>query len=174
MCCNIRYHYPVVDWFAHLESSLRKSGGWSGSNSGLPSSLHYIVQYHGQVPLDGIEADSAKLSVKPPGYSVSLTRPRVLLPLHECLWISCSNWYVLSFCLHECCRCELALNEDVKPLLKRVDLLLRKQRLVRLEFETYECKMMNDVYAKIDTFFYLSKDFVKVIVNIAEEHRFIW
>ena len=52
--------------------------------------------------LAGIEADSAKLPVKPPGYSVSLTRPGVLLPLHECSWISCSNWYVLSFCLHKC------------------------------------------------------------------------
>jgi len=144
MCCNIRYHDPVVDWLAHLESSLRKSGSWSGSNSGLHSSLHYNVQYHGQVPLDeshrkgqvytimlaillvpeeapwsgqgspgagweaaphmsmglgqtaslepvieavvdvgvralaGIEADSAKLPMKPPGYSVSLTRPGVL------------------------------------------------------------------------------------------------
>jgi len=53
MCCNIRYHDPVVDWFAHLKLSLRKLGGWSGSNSGLPFSLHYNVQYHGQVPLDG-------------------------------------------------------------------------------------------------------------------------
>ena len=42
-----------MDWLAHLESSLRKSGGRSGSNSGLLSSLHYNVQYHGQVPLDG-------------------------------------------------------------------------------------------------------------------------
>jgi len=42
-----------VDWLAHLESSLRKSGDWPGSNSGLLSSLHYNVQYHGQVPLDG-------------------------------------------------------------------------------------------------------------------------
>jgi len=41
--------------------------------------------------LAGIEVDSAKLPVKPPGYSVSLTRPGVLLPLHECSWISCSN-----------------------------------------------------------------------------------
>jgi len=38
-----------------------------------------------------IEADSANLPVKPPAYSVSLTRPGVLLPLHECSWISCSN-----------------------------------------------------------------------------------
>ncbi|KEH29111.1 transmembrane protein, putative [Medicago truncatula] len=30
----------------------------------------------------------AKLPVEPPGYSVSLTRPGVLLPLHECSWIS--------------------------------------------------------------------------------------
>jgi len=42
-----------VDGLAHLESSLRKSGGWSESNSGLLSSLHDNVQYHGQVPLDG-------------------------------------------------------------------------------------------------------------------------
>ena len=41
--------------------------------------------------LAGIEVDSAKLPVKPPGYLVSLTRPGVLLPLHECSWISCSN-----------------------------------------------------------------------------------
>ena len=42
-------------------------------------------------PFAGTTADSAKLPVKPPGYSVSLTRPGVLLPLHECSWISCSN-----------------------------------------------------------------------------------
>ena len=53
VCCNIRFHGPVVDWLAHLESSLKKSGDWSGSNSGLLSSLHDNVQYHGQVPLDG-------------------------------------------------------------------------------------------------------------------------
>jgi len=53
VCCNIRFHGPVVDWLAHSESSLRKSGCWSKSNSGLHSSLHDNVQYHGQVPLDG-------------------------------------------------------------------------------------------------------------------------
>jgi len=53
VCCSMRYHGLVVDWFAHLKSSLRKLGGWSGSNSGLHSSLHDNVQYHGQVPLDG-------------------------------------------------------------------------------------------------------------------------
>jgi len=53
VCCNIRFLGPVVDWLAHLESSIRKSGGWSGSNSELLSSLHYNVQCHGQVPLDG-------------------------------------------------------------------------------------------------------------------------
>jgi len=42
-----------VNWPAHLELSLRKSGGWSGSNPGLLSSLHDNVRYHGQVPLDG-------------------------------------------------------------------------------------------------------------------------
>ena len=42
-----------MDWLAHLESSLRKSGDWSRSDSGLLSSLHDNVQYHGQVPLDG-------------------------------------------------------------------------------------------------------------------------
>ena len=82
---------------------------------GQTASLEPVVEAAidvGVRALAGIEADSAKLPVKPPGYSVSLTRPRVLLPLHECSWISCSNWYVLSFCLHECCRCELALDED--------------------------------------------------------------
>jgi len=53
VCCNIRFHGPVVDWLAHLESSLRKSSCWSESNSGLHSSLHDNVRYHGQVPLDG-------------------------------------------------------------------------------------------------------------------------
>ena len=53
VCCNIRFHGPVVDWLARSESSLRKSGCWSESNSGLHSSLHDNVQYHGQVPLDG-------------------------------------------------------------------------------------------------------------------------
>jgi len=144
MCCNIRYHDLVVDWFAHLKSSLRKLGGWSGSNSGLPSLLHYIVQYHGQVPLDGIEADSAKLPVKPPGYSVSLTRPGVLLPLHECSWVSCSNWYVLSFCLHECCRCELALNEDNQTTFETGLTFLWKRNFVRLGLWNYE--MQHDAW----------------------------
>ena len=53
VCCNIRFHGPVVDWLAHSEPSLRKSGCWSESNSGPHSSLHDNVQYHGQVPLDG-------------------------------------------------------------------------------------------------------------------------
>ena len=53
LCCNLRYHDLAVNWLAHLESSLRKSGGWSGPNSELHSSLHYNLQYHGQVPLDG-------------------------------------------------------------------------------------------------------------------------
>ena len=43
----------MADWPAHLELSLRKSGGWSESNPGLLSSLHDNVRYHGQVPLDG-------------------------------------------------------------------------------------------------------------------------
>ena len=53
VCYDTRFHGPVVDWLAHSESSLRKSGCWSESNSGLHSSLHDNVQYHGQVPLDG-------------------------------------------------------------------------------------------------------------------------
>jgi len=40
VCCNIRFHGAVVDWLARSESSLRKSGCWSESNSGLHSSLH--------------------------------------------------------------------------------------------------------------------------------------
>jgi len=62
--------------------------------------------------LAGTATDLAKLPVKPLGYSVSLTRPRVLLPLHECSWISCFKLIHSLFCLHECCRCELALDED--------------------------------------------------------------
>jgi len=59
----------------------------------------------------------------------------------------------------------------IGPLLKRVDLLLRTQRLVRLGFETYECKMMHDMLMqKMDKFFYLSKDFIKVIINIIIEN----
>jgi len=37
-----------------------------------------------------------------------------------------------------------------------------KERLVRLGLETMECKMMHDVYAKIDTFF---EGFIKVNCN---------
>jgi hypothetical protein len=39
---------------------------------------------------------------------------RVLSP-SDSAWsvvISCSDWYVHSICLHEFCRCELALDED--------------------------------------------------------------
>jgi len=82
---------------------------------GKTASLEPVVEAAVDVgiwALAGTAADSAKLPMKPPGYSVSLTRYGVLLPLHECSWISCSNLYVLSFCLHECCRYELALNED--------------------------------------------------------------
>jgi len=42
--------------------------------------------------------------------------------------------------------------------LKWVDPLMKK--FVRLRFETMECKMMHDVYAKIDTFFF--EGFIKV------------
>jgi hypothetical protein len=62
--------------------------------------------------LAGTATDSMKLLVKPPGYSASLIWPGVLLPLHECSWISCSKRYVLSFCLHEFCKCELTLDEN--------------------------------------------------------------
>jgi len=37
-------------------------------------------------------ADSSRLPVKPPGYSVFLIQPKVLLPLHKCSWICCSNF----------------------------------------------------------------------------------
>jgi hypothetical protein len=36
-------------------------------------------------------ADPVKPPLKPPGYSVSLTRPGVLLPLHECSLHECSH-----------------------------------------------------------------------------------
>ena len=54
---------------------------------GQTASLEPIVEAAVDVgvrALAGIEADSAKLPVKPPGYSASQTRPGVLLPLHEC------------------------------------------------------------------------------------------
>jgi len=35
---------------------------------------------------------------------------------------------------------------------------------MRLGFETYKCKMLDDAYAKIDTFFI--EGLIKVIVNI--------
>jgi len=43
----------------------------------------------------GTAADFVKLPVKPPRYSISLTRPGALLSLRECSWIPGSNWYVL-------------------------------------------------------------------------------
>jgi len=57
---------------------------------GQTASLEPVVEATVDVgvrALAGIEADFVKL----PGYSVSLTRPGVLLPLYECSWISCSN-----------------------------------------------------------------------------------
>ena len=77
---------------------------------GQTASLEPVVEAVdiGVRALDG----TAKLPVKLPGYPFFLTRPGVLLPLHECSWISCSNIYVLSFCLHECCKCELTLDEN--------------------------------------------------------------
>jgi len=70
---------------------------------GQTASLEPVVE----AALDvGARAFAADDSVKPPGYSVSLSWPRALL----CSWISCSNSYVLSYCLHECCGCELILD----------------------------------------------------------------
>ena len=82
---------------------------------GQTASLEPVVEAAidvGVRALAGTVADPVKILVKPPGYSVSLTQPGVLLPLHERSWISCSNIYVLSFCLHECCNCELTLDEN--------------------------------------------------------------
>jgi len=62
--------------------------------SGQTASLEPVVEAAvdvGVQALAGTVADSAKLPVRPPGYSVSLTRPRVLLPFQECSWISYSN-----------------------------------------------------------------------------------
>jgi len=71
---------------------------------GQTSSLEPVVEAALDVGVRAFAAaDSVKLLVKPPGCSVPLSWPRALL----CSWISCSNWYVLSYCLHECCRCEL-------------------------------------------------------------------
>jgi len=64
-----------VDWLAHSESSLRKSGWWSESNSGPHSSLYDNVQYHGQVPLDGSHRKGQVY-----------TLPAILLVLEEAPW----------------------------------------------------------------------------------------
>ena len=61
-------------------------------------------------------ADSAQLPAKLPGYSTSLTRPEVLSPLHEARGSLVQTDTFSLFCLHECCRFELALGEDVGPL----------------------------------------------------------
>jgi len=123
--------------------------------------------------LAGTAADFAKLPVIPTRCSVSLTRLGVLLPLHECSWISRLNWYVLSFYLHECCKCELTLNEDVRPLLKRVDPFSGKENFVRLRFETMKCKMMHDVYAKNGHIFFI-KGLCQSNCKHYKEHCFIW
>jgi len=75
---------------------------------------------------------------------VSLTRPGALLSHHECSWISCSNWYVLSYCLHECCRCELTLDFWQSDNFWNGLTLYKKEKLVRLGFET-----MNAVWCMI-------------------------
>jgi len=52
VCCNIRFHGPVVDWLAHSESSLRKSGCCLQLNLELHSSKCNIAQHRDQVLLD--------------------------------------------------------------------------------------------------------------------------
>jgi hypothetical protein len=61
---------------------------------GQTASLEPVVEAAVDVgvrALAGTATDPVKIPMKPPGYSVSLTRPEVLLPLHKCSWISCSN-----------------------------------------------------------------------------------
>ena len=61
---------------------------------GQTASLEHVVEAAVDVGVwafAGTAADSVKLPVKLPGYSVSLTQPGALLPLHECSWVSCSN-----------------------------------------------------------------------------------
>jgi len=61
---------------------------------GQTASLEPVVEVAVDVSVrthDGTAADSAKLPMRPPGYSVSLTGLGVLLPVHEYSWISCSN-----------------------------------------------------------------------------------
>jgi len=76
---------------------------------GQTASLEPIVEAVVDVGVRAFAGTTAD-SVKQPGYSVSLNRPRVLLSLHECSWISCSNRYVVSYCLHEWYRCEFTLD----------------------------------------------------------------
>ena len=61
----------------------------------------------------GTAADYAQLPAKLPGYSTSLTRLGVSLPLHEARGSLFQTDTFSLFCLHECCRCELTL--DVGP-----------------------------------------------------------
>jgi len=74
---------------------------------------------------------------------------------------SCSNWSILFFCLHGCCRCELALGEDVGPLsLTEVDrFFLRKSKVWGSDLWNYECGMMLDVYEKWTVLFYFQRIF---------------
>jgi len=118
----------------------------------------------------GTATDSAKLPVKPPGYSASLTRPGVSLPLHECSWISCSNWYVLSFCLHECCRCELALDEDSQTTFETNWPFIEKNKVWDSDLKLW---IQNDAWClcKKWTIF---EGLVKVFVNILRDIVFIW
>ena len=60
--------------------------------------------------------DSAQLLAELPGYSTSLTRPVVLSPLHEAHdSLVQTDSFSFSY-LHECCTCELDLDEDIGPL----------------------------------------------------------
>ena len=89
----------------------------------------------------GNATDYVQPPVKLPRDSVPLTRHAVLSPLYEAHG-PLSRSYPFAFsCLPECCECELVSDKDVGTLLKRVDPLWKR-------------KMMHEVYAKMDTFFF--------------------
>ena len=54
-----------------------------GQTASLKPVVEAVVDV-GVQALAGTATDFAKLPMKLPGYSVSLTRPGALLPLHEC------------------------------------------------------------------------------------------
>jgi len=80
---------------------------------GQTASLEPVVEAAidvGVRALAGTAANSARLPMKPPGYSVFPIRPGV--------FFTSSRMFMdfLFKLLHECCRCELTLDEDSRTI----------------------------------------------------------